>query len=95
MCHSGKQTPSLLAMPAAAQYAVLTTHPVSVCGSAIRLVAPGDVANSAILKLVNGECMLDGFPFMMPADCVQAPCLPAAQISTITSWIQAGAPGPL
>jgi hypothetical protein len=95
MCHNGMQQPSLLAMPAAAQYAVLTTHAVGVCGSAIRLVTPGDVANSAILKLVNGECMLDGEPFIMPADCTQAPCLPAAQVSMITNWILSGAPGPL
>ena len=94
MCHNGMQAPPLLAIPAATQYATLTTHPVSVCGTATRLVAPGDVANSAILKLVNGECMLDGEVFMMPADCAQAPCLPSAQIATITNWILSGAPGP-
>jgi hypothetical protein len=94
MCHNGMQQPTLLAVPAAAQYTALTTHPVNVCGAATRLVVPGKLAESAILKLVNGECMFNGAPFMMPGDCTQAPCLPAAQITTITNWIQSGAPGP-
>ena len=99
MCHNGFQEPSLIGFPAsaqAAQYTVLTTHVVPFCGSpSMKLVAPGDVANSAILKLVKGECSLDGEPFMMPGDCTQAPCLPAMQIATITNWILSGAPGPL
>jgi hypothetical protein len=94
MCHNGMQQPTLLAVPAAAQYTALTTHPVNVCGAATRLVVPSKVAESAILKLVNGECMFNGAPFMMPGDCTQAPCLPAAQITTITNWILSGAPGP-
>ena len=93
-CHNGAQDPTLLAIPAVTQYTVLTTHPIAFCGAATRLVTPGDPANSALLKLVNGECMLDGEPFMMPADCAQAPCLPAEQITTITNWILSGAPGP-
>lgn len=94
-CHNGMQDPPLLAIPAMTQYMMLTTHPITFCGTATRLVAPGNPANSAILKLVNGECLLDGEPFLMPADCTQAPCLPAAQITTITNWILSGAPGPL
>jgi hypothetical protein len=94
-CHNGAQDPPLLAIPAMTQYMVLTTHPITFCGTATRLVVPGNTANSAILKLVNGECLLDGSPFLMPADCTQAPCLPPAQITTITNWIMSGAPGPL
>lgn len=96
MCHNGSQDPPLLAIPAQTQYMALTsTYTVSTCGTATKLVVPNDVANSAILKLVNGECSLDGEPFLMPGDCATAPCLPAAQIATLRNWILSGAPGPL
>lgn len=96
MCHNGSQSPTLLGIPAQDQYMALTsTYNVSTCGTATKLVVPNDVANSAILKLVHGECSLDGQPFLMPGDCAEAPCLPPEQIATLRNWILSGAPGPL
>jgi hypothetical protein len=58
------------------------------------VIVPGNRAESAILTLVNGECVFNGAPFLMPAECAQAPCLPAEQITIIRNWILSGALGP-
>jgi hypothetical protein len=75
-CHRGFNT-----------YATLTTHAVSRCGSDM-LAKPNDVANSAFLELVQGQC--NGY--LMPRGCSKAPCIAQADIDTFTAWINAGAP---
>jgi hypothetical protein len=91
MCHTARQKPTLA--NDANLHSTLLGTAVSECGGA-RLVVPGDPQGSAIIQLVNRQCTKDGMPFYMPHDCTSSPCLPASQIRTITSWIQAGAPGP-
>jgi hypothetical protein len=91
MCHTARQQPTLA--NDANLYATLLNTAVSECGGA-HLVVPGNPQGSAILQLVNRQCSKDGKPFYMPHDCTSNPCLPASQIRTITTWIQAGAPGP-
>ena len=57
------------------------------------LIEPNDVASSVIAQAVMAS--VSGCTnARMPDDCpmTNRPCLTAAQISTITSWINAGAP---
>jgi hypothetical protein len=67
-------------------YSTLTTHAVSRCGGDT-LVKANDAANSAILELVQGMCG----SFLMPRGCSKAPCISAADIQTITTWVNEGA----
>ena len=56
------------------------------------LIEPGDVAMSVIAQVITAS--LSGCTnARMPDECPSMrPCLTAAQIATITSWITAGAP---
>jgi hypothetical protein len=65
----------------------LTTFAVSRCGGD-PLVTPNDAANSSLLQLLNRQCM----NLTMPLGCTTTPCIPAGEITTITNWINAGAP---
>jgi len=74
-CHGGFST-----------YATFTTHRVGNCGNDT-LAKANDTANSAFLELVQGQCG----GFLMPRGCNTAPCISAADIRTVTSWVNAGA----
>jgi len=69
-------------------YSTFTTHAVSRCGGD-KLATPNDTANSAFLELVTGQGSCGGYK--MPRGCSTSPCIPAAEIDTVTSWINAGA----
>jgi hypothetical protein len=88
-CHTTRQKPALANNPNL-RMALLDTV-VSECGGA-HLVVPGNPEGSAIIQLVNRRCTKSGRAFYMPRNCTTNPCLPAAQLQTLTSWIQAGAP---
>ena len=91
-CHGtgfGAKMPTLTNTNPQTQYQNLTNTMVQECGNK-PLVDPGDPANSAILALVQQDCG----EFIMPADCDSDPCIPQANIDTLTAWIQGNAPGP-
>jgi hypothetical protein len=67
-------------------YATFTTHQAGPCGGDT-LASADDPANSAFLELVQGRCTI-----LMPRGCTTAPCIAAADIQTVTAWINAGAP---
>lgn len=67
-------------------HATLTTRTVARC-SGNTLAKAGDTANSALVKLLNKQCG----SFVMPPTCSTTPCLGAADVATITNWIQSGA----
>jgi hypothetical protein len=53
-------------------------------------VTPNDPDNSALVGVTEGTCTT-----RMPRGCPTGrPCLGAAEIQTLRSWIAAGAPGP-
>jgi hypothetical protein len=88
-CHGGKERPSLTNTNPTTLYNTLKSTSVRQCGSD-RLATPNDPANSALLELVQHQCGT----FVMPDGCMTNPCISAADIATITQWIQAGAPAP-
>lgn len=88
-CHGGRQTPSLTSSNLTTLYNTLTSTTVRQCGSD-HLVTKNDTANSALLELPQGTCS----NFIMPQGCTKTPCLASADMTTITNWINAGAPGP-
>ncbi len=88
-CHGGRQSPNLTSSNLTTLYSTLTNTTVRQCGSD-HLVTKSDTANSAVLELVQHQCS----NFVMPQGCTQNPCLSSADMTTLTSWIQAGAPGP-
>ncbi len=88
-CHGGRQGPTLTSSNLTTLYNTLTSTTVRQCGSD-HLVTKNDTANSALLELPQGTCS----NFIMPQGCTKTPCLAAADITTITNWINAGAPGP-
>jgi hypothetical protein len=53
-----------------------------------KLVEAGDPSNSALVRLMNKKCGT----FIMPPSCNQSTCLSAADLKTLTDWVQAGAP---
>lgn len=65
----------------------LTSTRVPECGNN-PLVTPNDPSKSAVLMLVNRMCGM----LVMPAGCGMTPCIPAAEVTTLTNWINAGAP---
>lgn len=84
-CHADEETPHFAAD--ALLYATLTANTVlAECGYT-KLIEPGDPSKSALVRLINRQC--DGF--IMPPTCKTNPCLPAADLATLTDWIQAGA----
>jgi hypothetical protein len=84
-CHGGRRNPNL-SNSANLRNNLLGTS-VSQCGSD-HLITPGDPSNSALLELLNRKCG----SFVMPQGCSTNPCIAAADIATITSWVQNGAP---
>ena len=88
-CHGGKQSPNLTNTNLSTLYTTLTSTTVRQCGSD-HLVTKNDTANSALLELPQGTCT----NFIMPRGCTSTPCLKSADMTTITNWILAGAPGP-
>jgi len=86
-CHADKQSPHFV--PGAMLYATLT-GPNTVIASCdyTKLVEAGDPSKSALVRLMNKKCG----NFVMPPGCNQATCLPAADLKTLSDWIQAGAP---
>ena len=88
-CHGGKERPSLLNTTPSTLYNTLKTTTVRQCGSD-HLATPGDTANSALLELVQHQCGM----FVMPDGCTTNPCIDAASLTLLTTWIQQGAPGP-
>ena len=89
-CHTTRQKPMLVNN--ASLHSTLLDTVVSECGGA-HLVVPGNPDGSAIIQLVNRRCTKSGRAFYMPRNCTTNPCLPAAQLQTLTQWIQAGALG--
>jgi hypothetical protein len=67
-------------------FATFTSHRANPCGGDA-LATANDPANSAFLELVQGQCSI-----LMPRGCRTTPCIAAADIQTVTSWINAGAP---
>jgi hypothetical protein len=88
-CHGGKENPKLTNTNLSTLYTTLTSTTVRQCGSD-HLVTKNDTANSALLELPQGQCT----NFLMPQTCTKAPCLQQADLTTISNWIAAGAPGP-
>ena len=84
-CHGGRENPPLT--NDANLYNTLISDTVRQCGNNA-LVTPNNPGASALLMLVNGQCG----NLIMPEGCQQTPCLSAADIATITAWINAGAP---
>lgn len=60
---------------------------VEACGNA-PLVTPGDPSRSALLMLVERQCI----DLVMPDECRRDPCLPANDIAILRAWIEQGAP---
>jgi hypothetical protein len=93
-CHGtgvGAHMPTLTNTNPQTLHTNLTTFMVPECGNK-PLVDPGDPTNSAIISLVNKDCG----QLFMPASCSPQmdPCIPQADIDTLTDWIEGGAPGP-
>lgn len=88
-CHGGRQNPNLSSSNLTTLYSNLTNTAVRQCGSD-HLVTKNDPANSAVLELAQHQCG----SFVMPDGCTSNPCLSAADMTTLTNWITAGAPGP-
>jgi hypothetical protein len=85
-CHvTGGQSPNLSSSSASLP-TTLTSTTVRQCGGDA-LVKASDTANSALLSVVTGKCS----GLRMPVGCTNSMCLPAADITTITNWIQQGA----
>jgi hypothetical protein len=68
-------------------YETLETVVVSKCGGD-KLVVPGKPSESALIEVVSGGCG----SLRMPPSCSSSTCLPSADLTTLTRWIEAGAP---
>ena len=84
-CHGGRENPPLT--NDANLYNTLLSDTVRQCGNNA-LITPNNAATSALLMLVNGQCG----NLIMPEGCQNTPCWSAADIATVTAWINAGAP---
>lgn len=85
-CHGGATAPNLTA---ANLYTTLTTTSVSRCNNQ-KLAVPNDPANSALISVLSKKCT----GLTMPLGCFSPPsppCMGAADITTLTNWIQSGA----
>lgn len=89
-CHGGgPEGRDVVFTDPATLYQTLTTTVVAPCNNK-PLVTPGQSANSALLMLPTWQCD----DFVMPQGCFDDPCLPTADLATISAWIDAGAPNP-
>jgi hypothetical protein len=68
-------------------YETLETFVVSKCGGD-KLVAPGTPSESALLEVVSGGCG----SLRMPPSCSGSTCIPSTDLTTVTRWIESGAP---
>ena len=86
-CHADKQTPHFV--PGPMLYATLTgPNTVLAACDYTKLVEPGDPSKSALVRLMNRKCGT----FTMPPSCNKTTCLSAADLDTLSAWIQLGAP---
>jgi hypothetical protein len=71
-------------------YTNLTSYISTACGN-IKLVSPGDPAQSALPKILTGPC---GMTPRMPYMCTDKDgnCIPGEYVAAITRWIANGAP---
>lgn len=88
-CHGGGEEGQDLVLTGEGLHQTLLTRMVEPCNDK-PLVVPNDPANSALVMLPTWQCN----DFVMPQGCIDDVCLPAADMATITAWIQAGALGP-
>jgi hypothetical protein len=65
----------------------LATFAVSKC-SGHKLIVPGSRATSALVEVVSGGCG----SLRMPPSCSSSTCISTADLTTLTTWIDAGAP---
>ena len=71
-------------------YTNLTTYVSAACGN-LKLVTPGDPAQSALLKILSGPCgMTPRMPYGCTADA--GDCIPDDYIAAVKQWISNGAP---
>lgn len=71
-------------------YTNLTTYVSKACGD-LKLVTPGNPAQSAILKILTGPCgMTPRMPYGCSADA--GDCIPDEYVAAVRQWIMAGAP---
>lgn len=82
-CHKNGTQPNL---SGTGLYTTLTSTSVGQCGNN-KLVTASDPSKSALIMLVTGKCT----GLKMPPSCGTSPCIPQADVDTITAWIQAGA----
>lgn len=68
-------------------YETLETFVVSKCGGD-KLVAPRTPSESALIEVVSGGCG----SLRMPPSCSGSTCLPSADLTALTRWIESGAP---
>src|SRR3981081_2463731 len=88
-CHIGAGAPEGLQLDAANSYAALVSVP-SAEQPAVMRVAPGNPANSYIIRKLQGAAGISGG--QMP---LGGPYLPQSTIDVISQWITAGAPKPV
>jgi methionine-rich copper-binding protein CopC len=88
-CHIGAGAPEGLQLDAANSYAALVSVP-SAEQPAVMRVAPGNPANSYIIRKLQGTAGISGG--QMP---LGGPYLPQSTIDVISQWITAGAPKPV
>jgi hypothetical protein len=58
------------------------------CGN-LKVVEPGQPANSALIKILKGPC---GSTPRMPYDCMEDGCVPTDVVTALETWIANGAP---
>ena len=71
-------------------YTNLTSYVSVACGN-VKLVSPGNPAQSALIKILSGPCgMTPRMPYGCSADA--GDCIPDEYIAAVTQWIMNGAP---
>src|SRR5262249_48912076 len=95
-CHDANFRSQELDLSPGAAYASLVGRKATTLGAKSLLVAPRLIAKSFVAKKITGKGLKPTNGAMMPQGCPGFPpaggCLDDAEIYTILSWIQAGAP---
>jgi hypothetical protein len=86
-CHGGNSHTVKL-QDNAELYTNLTTHVSVDCGN-LKVVEPGQPANSALIKILKGPC---GSTPRMPYGCTEEGCVPTDVVTALETWIANGAP---
>ncbi|HET7539836.1 MAG TPA: hypothetical protein VFK05_08185 [Polyangiaceae bacterium] len=86
-CHGDKQAPHFVPGPMLYETLTGANTVIAECDYT-KLVEAGDPSKSALVRLMNKKCGT----FIMPPSCNQTTCLSAADLKTLSDWIQAGAP---